>query len=159
MHPDSILMVPKIKDERLAMLQAWDLAKVKAKLIKEKIAKTDVEADGMIAEYRKYMALYVIRPGERFPMSVPLDPVWHMHIICTKDYAAFCQTVFGRFLHHDPSVTEEELVVVNKRFEELKGFYREYFGDSPYWWGCGRICGCDAPGGCDGGGACQSGCR
>ena len=31
-----------------------------------------------------------------------LDPFWHMHILHTKQYAAFCQETVGAFMHHDP---------------------------------------------------------
>lgn len=31
-----------------------------------------------------------------------VDAAWHAHITYTRDYQEFCQSVFGRFLHHTP---------------------------------------------------------
>jgi hypothetical protein len=31
-----------------------------------------------------------------------VDGAWHCFILFTRDYAAYCQSRFGRFIHHDP---------------------------------------------------------
>ena len=36
--------------------------------------------------------------------SQVVDDLWHAFILCTRDYAQFCQLAFGRFLHHKPAV-------------------------------------------------------
>lgn len=35
--------------------------------------------------------------------SKVVDIAWHEFILCTKDYAEFCQKAFGKFLHHTPT--------------------------------------------------------
>lgn len=34
---------------------------------------------------------------------VMLDEVWHIFILHTRDYADFCNTYLGRFIHHSPA--------------------------------------------------------
>lgn len=36
--------------------------------------------------------------------SAAVDDAWHEFILFTRDYDAFCQRAFGRFLHHTPTV-------------------------------------------------------
>jgi hypothetical protein len=36
-------------------------------------------------------------------ISPIVDEVWHAFILFTSDYAAFCDEVFGRFVHHAPN--------------------------------------------------------
>jgi hypothetical protein len=31
-----------------------------------------------------------------------IDEMWHTFILVTRDYAEFCEQMFGRFIHHDP---------------------------------------------------------
>ena len=35
--------------------------------------------------------------------SDTVDRGWHVFLLRTRDYAAFCDRVAGRFLHHDPA--------------------------------------------------------
>jgi hypothetical protein len=35
--------------------------------------------------------------------SPDVDEAWHLHLTRTGHYAAFCDAVFGRFLHHEPA--------------------------------------------------------
>lgn len=37
-----------------------------------------------------------------------LDAMWHTFILFTEDYQQFCLNLFGRFVHHAPSVPSEE---------------------------------------------------
>ena len=42
------------------------------------------------------------RPDHLFQPSPFVDQVWHAHILDTHDYKAFCEQVFGHFVHHIP---------------------------------------------------------
>jgi hypothetical protein len=45
-------------------------------------------------------------PSARLSMpSVLVDDMWHKFLLHTRDYAAFCDAAFGRFLHHEPEST------------------------------------------------------
>lgn len=37
--------------------------------------------------------------------SPAIDQAWHTFILHTRDYAAFCQDRYGRFIHHIPELT------------------------------------------------------
>jgi hypothetical protein len=40
-------------------------------------------------------------PAITRPMAV-IDEMWHAFVLFTRDYAAFCDKHFGRFIHHAP---------------------------------------------------------
>ena len=53
--------------------------------------------------YRQYLTL-----RHRFPMDsmvppVIVDYVWHAHMEFTRQYMADCESLFGGYLHHEPS--------------------------------------------------------
>jgi|SRR5580692_4438671 hypothetical protein len=57
-------------------------------------------------EYRKYLYLLMLYPGSILtPWDDDLDLFWHEHILHTQQYAADCQTLFGRFINHDPTIS------------------------------------------------------
>ncbi len=42
-------------------------------------------------------------PGHRFSPSPLVDIGWHTALLYTREYAAFCHQLAGRFLHHSPN--------------------------------------------------------
>src|SRR6187402_1586997 len=40
--------------------------------------------------------------------SKAVDAAWHEFIVLTKEYAAFCDKAFGRYLHHTPKAMMDE---------------------------------------------------
>ena len=51
-------------------------------------------------QYRQFLQLCLEDTG-----SVPTelaDKVWHCHILDTRKYAADCEAIFGKLLHHTP---------------------------------------------------------
>lgn len=42
------------------------------------------------------------RTGEGMSPSAVVDPGWHTFMLHTEEYAEFCQTRYGRFIHHAP---------------------------------------------------------
>src|SRR5271167_499441 len=56
-------------------------------------------------EYRQFIYLIATNPDRLvIPWSQPLDDFWHEHILDTAKYAADCQNVLGKFIHHNPNV-------------------------------------------------------
>ncbi|MET8146878.1 glycine-rich domain-containing protein [Actinoplanes sp. NPDC049668] len=52
---------------------------------------------------RQWFRLAARNPRARLSMpSVVVDDLWHELVLHTRDYAAFCDVAFGRFLHHVP---------------------------------------------------------
>jgi len=68
---------------------------------KEEVPESQV--DEAILEYRRFLGLALVGYAELGMFSPIIDKVWHLHILCTKDYLAFCQEAFGRFVHHCPN--------------------------------------------------------
>src|ERR1700722_2582348 len=67
-------------------------------------------AEAARAEYVRFLTLLQRKPGF---MLIPwpneegqddLDQFWHQHILDTAKYAADCNALFGRMIHHDPHV-------------------------------------------------------
>lgn len=101
---------------RLIILN-WDLSRVRDYLInRKKMEPTMVEK--LIVEYRRFMILTVENPDTLIPIAGPVDDVWHTHILFSKDYCEFGQAVAGGYIHHSPTVSDEEA-------GELKGSYHE----------------------------------
>lgn len=77
---------------------------------------------------------------------VEIDYMWHTFLLFTKDYAEFCQTYFGKFIHHHPvslasdeeTVNESDLTKNNRLF--LNYIYDE-LGESTFrtWFNIPKI--------------------
>ncbi|MGQ0774844.1 MAG: hypothetical protein ACT4NY_10570 [Pseudonocardiales bacterium] len=60
------------------------------------------------------------RPTARLSMPSKLvDDMWHEMVLHTRDYAAFCDTAFGRFLHHEPESNMSPKQALANRSERL----------------------------------------
>jgi hypothetical protein len=87
-----------------------------------------------------------------------VDGAWHCFILFTRDYAAYCQERFGRFIHHEPTESEDPLAYeraydeATERFGELdrRIWRRPNHSWVPGFGGCFGVGGCG--GGCGGGG-------
>lgn len=112
----SSVIKPRVSPEDL------DLSSVR-NAVMEKRGWTRERADAAEAEYVRFLTLLRTKPGF---MVVPwsnadgeddLDQFWHQHILDTAGYAAACQAVFGRMIHHNPHVvvgSKEEMDAVLK---------------------------------------------
>ncbi|MFC0041043.1 hypothetical protein [Actinomadura rayongensis] len=66
-------------------------------------------AVGMVEQmlvYLKAVAEYGGRPGNLAP-SKAVDPAWHVFVLHTAEYRAFCADLGGGFIEHTPVVTED----------------------------------------------------
>ena len=64
-----------------------------------------------------------------------LDEFWHQHIVDTRKYAADCELLFGKLLHHDPyfGINGEEDRASHQRASEwTQRLWREAFGEPLY---------------------------
>lgn len=118
-------------------IRDYDLSAVHQKLLESGVLSEEL-ADEALEEYRKFMML--LRLGYRnLPMCSPeVDEVWHLHILFTRDYAEFCERIFGRFVHHEPALGHSL-----SDDEQIRAFYDAYkkqFGILPELW---RKSGCN----------------
>lgn len=100
-----------------------DLSNVQKRLLKQYEPDT---LNTMIEEYRKFLFLIHEHPKARIVPSHLVDEVWHDHILHTKNYMKDCEQVFGQFIHHIPSVSEE-----GEDISETFDLYKRTFGMDP----------------------------
>jgi hypothetical protein len=63
-----------------------------------------------------------------------LDHMWHIFLLFTEDYAAFCEHYFGFFLHHVPQDDDEDeqpvsAEVVRRQLERQYGLVYDVLGE------------------------------
>ena len=65
--------------------------------------------------------------GQAVSPSPDVDEAWHLHLTRTVHYEAFCGTVFGKFLHHEPAKPGEG---ARRRdlYRDTLAAYRAQFG-------------------------------
>ena len=91
-------------------------------------SKTNVrEAVGM---YQMFLYLCWKYPRKVIVPTFEVDLVWHEHILHTKKYAADCEMLFGKFLHHNPSNESSETKIYNGFRETLKLIRKEFYSSA-----------------------------
>ena len=90
-------------EEALGRVEGIDLSPICRKLrVSDPASWPKEQIDEAERLYRRFLALNLLHPGEdRCPTSW-LDEFWHQHIVDTRKYAADCELLFGKLLHHDP---------------------------------------------------------
>lgn len=69
--------------------------------LKDKLGLSEEEAHALFGDTKRFLFLCGTVPGRWGPPE-KIDACWHEFILYTKDYAAFCEKYFGRFIHHNP---------------------------------------------------------
>ena len=115
--------------ELTSRVAAIDLDRVKRKLMKDE-GWTEAEADTATGRYRRFLVMGLLKPDFHLVPARDIDKVWHQHILHTRLYAADCETLFGRFMHHNPGSSDTvEMEHLRDNLERTKAFYRETFGE------------------------------
>lgn len=55
-----------------------------------------------LIRYLMFLFLVYLYPNAHIVPTKDIDLVWHTHILDTSKYAADCQLLFGKFIHHFP---------------------------------------------------------
>jgi hypothetical protein len=123
------------------VMEETDVDKIRFDLIKWKmnnspeIGLTKNEIEIAIEEYKRFLTLKIRNPKTSLSPTSLMDKVWHMHILDTKRYAADCERMFGKFLHHDPSYREfdstQRTAELANAFESMKSLYSLMYGHDP----------------------------
>lgn len=119
-----------------------DLDPIKVKLMhKESGEAWSLEkANHVEFEYRRFLQLMKMYPGEQTAPLFDVDTFWHYHILDTMKYAADCEKVFGYFLHHFPYIGlrgEDDESAHRQAGSRMQELYEATFGE-PYIRGQGR---------------------
>ena len=89
-------------------------------------------------EYRRFLALTRRYPDKGIVPSTVVDKFWHAHILDTKAYAADCDRVFCRFVHHFPywgMRGEADARELHDAYDETLALYAKHWGspDGHIW--------------------------
>jgi hypothetical protein len=120
----------------LELLAAYDLSLVRERLLKDSSIPSSW-IDEAILEFRRYLGLQIIAPGPLPMFSKHVDDVWHACLLFSRIYADLCETVFGRFVHHDPKTGHEEEAAV-EAWAVFAASYEHFYGPVGRLWRTGR---------------------
>jgi hypothetical protein len=59
-----------------------------------------------------------------------LDAMWHLFILHTRDYNAFCQRYFGAYFHHDHSTLNNEYELSQQELIEYLTSCYDFLGEA-----------------------------
>ena len=96
LHPDIIERLNKIDKTDFSMV----FYKTKKELAKRGIDSSDERVNTLIFALKQYYAVALLDPLNGHAVSILVDDPWHMHVLDTKAYAAFCNEIFGNVLPH-----------------------------------------------------------
>jgi len=80
----------------------------------------------VVEEYRRFLVLTQVT-GRAASPSPDVDEAWHLHLTRTAHYEAFCNALFGRFLHHAPARPGERSRH-DEMYRQTLADYRQVFG-------------------------------
>ncbi len=89
-----------------------------------------------VEEYRRF-AFLAVAAGHPVSPSDPVDQVWHLHLLYTRDYwEVFCGRVLRAPLHHGPARGGvAEVDKFTDWYARTRASYRRFFGEPPaeFW--------------------------
>ncbi|MEV4670954.1 hypothetical protein AB0K34_04805 [Actinomadura sp. NPDC049382] len=97
-------------------------------------------AERMVSQMLVWMRAVADNPHVRLAMDETVDPAWHAFILHSEDYAAFCDRMFGRYLHHVPPGpgTSHTAAEVHRTMPALEA--TGYPVDTEFWVGAKPCC-------------------
>ena len=107
-------------------------------LLRQKLARAlfclPAECEKALSETIKFLMLAAENTDGQSTPSARVDLAWHEFILFTRTYQNFCETHFGKLIHHEPSDNHE---VNSQQYAKTLSHYRQRFGEPPaeYWGG------------------------
>ncbi|HKI00463.1 MAG TPA: hypothetical protein VKK31_00640 [Thermoanaerobaculia bacterium] len=120
-------------EQAMAQVAALDFTVLKKKLGEEH-GWTPEYQDEVEDLYRQFLALNMVYTDRKICPTGPMDEFWHAHILDTRAYAADCEKLFGRFLHHFPYFGmrgPEDRQDLETTFAESRRLFIRHFGIDP----------------------------
>lgn len=110
-----------------SQIQSWDLSNI-MQFVKleypEITSEMWVEAQ---EEYRNFVYLCLITRKQLTIPNKVMDYIWHAHILHTRDYLAFCETVNdGNYFHHQPELYNQNNF--EEALEKSQQISQDYLG-------------------------------
>lgn len=123
----------KTVNEGLYALKRLDLTQIKRKLMcpaPEGHGWTEEQTDEAEKWYRRFLELKIRYQEHRIVPNLPIDMMWHQHILDTKAYFRDCEEIFGEFVHHYPYFgMNGDAPERDKSFDETNRLYQLIFGE------------------------------
>lgn len=123
--------------EKLTQIDEFDYSKVLKKVGRDHGGLTDrYLSEGEFA-LKQYYAVALLDPLNEHAVSKLVDPFWHVHILFTKEYMNFCNSIFGGYIHHTPLDPDDtkEVKRVGKLYDYTLTTYKKIFSDiDESWW-------------------------
>lgn len=112
---------------RVRRIDAEDFTPVKKKYMRDCAAAgqpvSEEDADRGILALKQYYAVALLDPHNSHAVSDVVDPLWHTHILFSRQYVDFCDDVVGVYMHHIPLDHDYERGVEN--VDALYAYTRE----------------------------------
>jgi hypothetical protein len=92
--------------QRAAYIRGYELPRGLFDKLRKRRPELTLKECQLVAQALRQFFMAHLKSGRQF-VSMPsqvADDLWHEFILHTKNYDAFCQKAFGRFLHHTPAV-------------------------------------------------------
>lgn len=115
----------------LTKLKKLDLAPIAYQLMHPAQGKgwTKEKTTQALLRYLMFLCLIYLYPQQKIIPTVEIDRVWHHHILDTSKYAADCEMLFGRFIHHFPYLKpEKDIERWQQELSQSKTLFQKHFG-------------------------------
>lgn len=98
-------------------IQKLDLSNIRKKFLSKKNFwwKLKNDAKKIEEEYKQFLYVIAVSDTPIVPHNQDIDDFWHEHILHTQKYEQDCITVFGKFIHHNPTENNQEAVKKTKK--------------------------------------------
>lgn len=107
----------------------FDAPYVVERLVNDRVADTEAEAEELFDECKKYLVLSVSQTDVIVGMcSTRVDEAWHAFLLYTDEYRDFCKRYFGRYVGHTPKNAPQGAMGEPSRRAKLNfaGFQERY---------------------------------
>jgi hypothetical protein len=111
----------------IGALESFDLWFVEERLERKGLVPPERRSRAL-QEFRRYMALVGLGYRGLGMLDPDVDEVWHAFLLFTREYADFCQSAFGSFIHHVPRTSRAPLP--ESSGENFLSAYAEVFGEA-----------------------------
>lgn len=71
------------------------------------------QADSVFRDTLRFLYLAGATNAKHLAPTKNIDAGWHCFLTFTRDYASFCKTFFGKFIHHEPRRLRDASPTIN----------------------------------------------
>jgi len=92
--------------------------------------KNRAEAEAAWTAFLQFMGVCMFK-SDRVTATPTVDGIWHAFLLHTKQYANFCDTYMGGFVHHEPTSDEDS----GRDYYSSRAYAQKIFGElDPHDW-------------------------